>query len=317
MTNYSAKVHVEEVKGVQSPEASRALVQRPGLTLGYWNIRGLGSGVRLLLHYLGVDFIDRRYVMGDHDTQPPYNKESWMSEKFQLGLDFPNLPYLIDNRGGDNGGRVLLTETLPILRYLARTYGQQAGESPESKSFRLGADDPQVDMLASVAHQARTGLAGCCFGSKNEEQVVSSYQETLIPKLVQLEAYCRHHQVAEAPPAKGGKFLAAHVHSGKLISYVDLFLADTLDQCSQALRGALDAFPHLQQLRENVMTEPRVRDFCRSPALTSLPTHPPPAFVHGGSKQAPPARVPYVQLPPEAIEAARQAVAQHPLAAAK
>ena len=42
--------------------------------------------------------------------------KNWLPDKYSLGLDFPNLPYWID-------GEVKLTQTLAILKYLARKYG--------------------------------------------------------------------------------------------------------------------------------------------------------------------------------------------------
>lgn len=54
---------------------------------GYWGVRGRGQVIRLLLGYLGVEFEDEKYTNGD----------KWFKEdKLHLGLEFPNLPYLID-----------------------------------------------------------------------------------------------------------------------------------------------------------------------------------------------------------------------------
>ena len=57
--------------------------------LGYWPIRAgpRGNINRHVLYYKGVDFEDKRYDMGSQE---------WPSAKQTLGLDFPNLPYLID-----------------------------------------------------------------------------------------------------------------------------------------------------------------------------------------------------------------------------
>ena len=40
----------------------------------------------------------------------------WTSEKYKLGLQFPNLPYLID-------GELRITESQAILRYVVNKYG--------------------------------------------------------------------------------------------------------------------------------------------------------------------------------------------------
>jgi hypothetical protein len=58
--------------------------------LAYWGIRGLAQVPRLLLAFSGVHFEDYHYT----------NADTWFkNDKLHLGIDFPNLPYLID---GDN-----------------------------------------------------------------------------------------------------------------------------------------------------------------------------------------------------------------------
>ena len=80
--------------------------------LGYWNIRGLGAPIRYLLHYCGVTFEDKMYAFG---PAPEFSRDQWLSEKFSLGLDHPNLPYLIDED-------LKLTETAAILKYICHKW---------------------------------------------------------------------------------------------------------------------------------------------------------------------------------------------------
>lgn len=55
--------------------------------LAYWGVRGLAQVLRLLLSFSNVEFEDKRYT----------DREQWFNEdKVNLGLNFPNLPYLID-----------------------------------------------------------------------------------------------------------------------------------------------------------------------------------------------------------------------------
>ncbi|KAG8517703.1 Glutathione S-transferase Mu 1 [Galemys pyrenaicus] len=58
------------------------------MTLGYWDIRGLAHAIRLLLEYTGAHYEEKLYTMGD---APDYDRSQWLSEKFKLGLDFPNV----------------------------------------------------------------------------------------------------------------------------------------------------------------------------------------------------------------------------------
>lgn len=56
--------------------------------LAYWDIRGLAQISRLLLSFFGVEFEDYHYNLEKVD--------GWFKEdKLKLGLDFPNLPYLV------------------------------------------------------------------------------------------------------------------------------------------------------------------------------------------------------------------------------
>ena len=59
--------------------------------LGYWNIRGLASQIRYLFVYAGVEFEEKRYTQGD---APDFSRAEWLAAKKNLGLDYPNLPYL-------------------------------------------------------------------------------------------------------------------------------------------------------------------------------------------------------------------------------
>lgn len=61
--------------------------------LGYWDIRGLTSTIRNLLHYKGVEFVEKLYPIG---PAPEYDVAEWLADKQTLDLDFPNLPYYID-----------------------------------------------------------------------------------------------------------------------------------------------------------------------------------------------------------------------------
>lgn len=68
------------------------------VTLGYWKSRGRAQVARLLLAYVGMAWEDVQYK----EPQQWFGKD-----KESLGLEFPNLPYLID-------GDLKLTETRAI-----------------------------------------------------------------------------------------------------------------------------------------------------------------------------------------------------------
>ena len=80
--------------------------------LGYWKIRGLAAPIRYMFYQLGVEFEDVTYQVGE---APDFDKNSWNEAKYNLGLEYPNLPYLID-------GETKLTETIAIMQYVAKKY---------------------------------------------------------------------------------------------------------------------------------------------------------------------------------------------------
>ncbi|WP_395239489.1 glutathione S-transferase Mu, partial [Salmonella sp. s54412] len=105
--------------------------------LGYWNIRGRAQPIRLLLAYTETEYEQKDYPVGDE----------WFKEKFNLGLDFPNLPYYID-------GDVKITQSSAIIRYLARKNGL-CGTTEEEKII--------VDMMEHCIIDFRTKFVVLCY----------------------------------------------------------------------------------------------------------------------------------------------------------
>jgi len=96
------------------------------ITLGYWDIRGLGEACRLLLRYTGTDWVDKRQSL---------DFGAWMALKFNLGLDFPNLPYLIDVN-------MKISQSVAIIRYLGRKFNLAA--STEAEQVRLDLAEQEI-----------------------------------------------------------------------------------------------------------------------------------------------------------------------------
>ena len=66
------------------------------MKIGYWDIRGFAEPIRMLLKHLNIEFEEKRYGFGNESEASFPHRDEWLAEKFNLGLDFPNLPYLID-----------------------------------------------------------------------------------------------------------------------------------------------------------------------------------------------------------------------------
>ncbi|XP_064616584.1 glutathione S-transferase Mu 1-like isoform X2 [Liolophura sinensis] len=82
--------------------------------IGYWPIRGYAQPIRYLMKYAGQPFEEKLY----HQKGPPdFDKSEWRNVKDKLNLDFPNLPYYLDEKEG-----VRLSQSKAILLYLARKH---------------------------------------------------------------------------------------------------------------------------------------------------------------------------------------------------
>uniref|UniRef100_A0A674H6Z0 Glutathione S-transferase n=1 Tax=Taeniopygia guttata TaxID=59729 RepID=A0A674H6Z0_TAEGU len=164
------------------------------VTLGYWDIRGLAHAIRLLLEYTDTPYQERQYRPG---PAPDYDPSDWTNEKEKLGLDFPNLPYLID-------GPTKLTQSNAILRYIARKHNM-CGETEEEKQ--------RVDLLENQLMDLRMSFARLCY-SPDFEKLKPAYLEQLPQKLQELS-----------------RFLGSRPwFAGQKITFVDFLAYDVLDQ---------------------------------------------------------------------------------------
>ncbi|UYV82333.1 GSTM3 [Cordylochernes scorpioides] len=178
-------------------------------TLGYWDLRGLGSPLRYLLHHVGQDFEDQLYTFG---PAPDYSRDSWLSVKYTLGLDFPNLPYYID-------GEVKLTQSTAILRYLARKHGLNGKTEEENQ---------QLDLLEQQFDDLRWGVVRLCY-DPNCNNLKDDYFKELPEKLKLFAEYLQDKSW----------FL------GDRITYVDFLAYDALDFHRVIKKDSIDDFPNL------------------------------------------------------------------------
>ena len=121
-----------ETKKDADPLANRKKMysKNPPILLGYWKIRGLAQPLRYLLEYTEHPYQDVMYEQGD---APNYSVECWTSVKNTLGLDFPSIPYLIDQD-------TKLTDPYAIMIYLTSAYAPELlGQNPEQRG--------EIDMM--------------------------------------------------------------------------------------------------------------------------------------------------------------------------
>ncbi|XP_005076670.1 glutathione S-transferase Mu 2 [Mesocricetus auratus] len=207
------------------------------MTLGYWDIRGLCHAIRLLLEYTETSYEEKRYTMGD---APDYDQSQWLSEKFKLGLDFPNLPYLID-------GSHKITQSNAILRYIARKHNL-CGETEEEKI--------RIDILENQVMDTRMQLVMVCYNPEFEKQK-SEYLKGLPEKMKLYSEF-----LGKRPWFAGDK-----------ITYVDFLAYDVLDQQQLFEPKCLDAFPNLKDFKARFEALKKISAYMKSSRFLPRPMY--------------------------------------------
>ncbi|XP_067951007.1 glutathione S-transferase Mu 1-like [Watersipora subatra] len=199
--------------------------------LGYWEIRGLAHSIRLLLHYKEAEFVNKMYPQG---PPPDFSREAWYSEKFNLGLDFPNLPYYID-------GDVKLTETSAIFAYLGRKYNL-CGSTEDARV--------RNDMVYSVQDSHRSAYVRLSYSKESDfEALKRPFVESLPDRLEALS-----------------KFLGDHEYfGGAEIVYSDFCVYDLLDTFNNLSPGCVDKYANLKAYLARIEALPTLKKFLSSP----------------------------------------------------
>ena len=135
-----------QTKKPKSKSRKELLSKKKPILLGYWKIRGLAHPIRYLLEYCEHPYEDVMYEQGD---APNYSVECWTSVKNTLGLDFPSIPYMIDQE-------TKLTDVYAIMLYLATAYAPELlGVDPDEKG--------EIDMMYSQLKDVKSAITGPCY----------------------------------------------------------------------------------------------------------------------------------------------------------
>jgi len=211
-------------------EKTDASSSKPRFTLGYWKIRGLAQPARLILAYGGQsNFEDVTYELGPQ----------WFDVKFKMGLDFPNLPYLIDHTN-----KVRLTESHAIYRYLAR-------------ELKIGSSDSQGRAYEEMIGDTFKDLFGqwtqLCY-SKDFESLKDGFIKKLPDLLGPLESWLKGADT-DAPR----KWLG-----GKNLCYADFILFEFIDQTSKLCGHVYEKFPELTRFYKAFKALEPLQDFFKT-----------------------------------------------------
>ena len=194
--------------------------------LGYWAIRGVANQIKYELIYLGVDFEEEVYEMGD---APDYDRSCWLSVKDSLGLEFPNIPYL------KVGEKTRLTDTRAIMRFIAGKYGPELlGENPAQKG--------KVEMLCQIISDLKATITMPCYTTGDRVAI----QMDKLEKLKPIVAYMGDK-----------KFLV-----GDNVTYVDFILFELCDFMDFLSEGLLyERNPTLKDYFDRVKALPRLAEY--------------------------------------------------------
>lgn len=219
------------------------------VTLGYWDIRGLAQPIRLLLAYSGEEWENKLYACG---SPPEFSRDAWLQDKFSLGLDFPNLPYLID-------GDVKISQSNTIIRYIARKHGL-LGKTDEEQL--------RADLLESEINDFRREYVGMCY-SRNFDDLKGPYLERLPAKLKLLSDFLGDRSY----------------FAGENITFPDFIVYEMLDQHKVLSPTSLDNSPKLQQFLERIESHKAISEFLSSSKNFKYPLNGPMASFGGALTQ--------------------------------
>ncbi|CAG2171422.1 unnamed protein product, partial [Oppiella nova] len=184
----------------------------------------------------GVDFVEKLYKHSERDV--------WLSDKPNLGLDFPNLPYYID-------GDVKISQSKAILKYLARKHGLVAR------------DDRELIKQEIVAEQLRDirmkFLMGVVFSDKDPADTKDGYiTGVLIPHLNDLV-----------------KFLGDKQWLTTSLSYVDFLAYELLDWFRLFTPETIAKYPVIGQYLDRFEALPTINSYQSSAKYRQWPVFSP------------------------------------------
>jgi len=215
---------------------------------GYWDIRGLGQPGRLLLEYAGLSYVDQRYKVG---PPPECSRDAWLKVKQNLGLDFPNLPYLID-------GDVKISHSNACYRYLGRKAGL-LGKTEKEQAL--------CDLSAEVVKDFRDELVQIFYGfGIPSDQYEAKKKEYVTNKLpVSLKNFSQF--------LKDKTWLA-----GETLTFPDFHLYELLDQVQILFPGNLEKYPNLVEYNKRFQSLPKISEYLQSSRFQARPINQP--FAH-------------------------------------
>lgn len=180
----------------------------------------------MLLEHVGADYKDVRY-----NETPTSDADDWFKNKYNLGLDFPNIPYVFD-------GEVKITQSLAVLRYVGRKYGLAPKSDP---------DQARADLAEQQIADWREQQS--LFYSDDYEKLKDVYRDGLSDKVTALS-----------------KFLGDRDWLvGNSVTYVDFLAYEWLDLNRTFHPPLLEGATNLEKYVARIESLPNVSNYMKSP----------------------------------------------------
>ena len=199
------------------------------ITLGYWKIRGLAANIRYQLRYMGVEYEMVEYEQGEG---PDFSKEAWLSAKPNLPLDFPNVPYIFD-------GDFKMTETVPIMKYLADKFKPELlGTSVEHRAT--------VNMLGNVISDLKGKATLPVYGRADKDEFLGNLPNMLQPIVAKMGT---------------NQFLA-----GDAVTWIDFFFFEIICMINACYKLDLCSdMPTIGAHHQNMKNLPGLKEYLSDP----------------------------------------------------
>ena len=160
----------------------------------------------------------KEYVQGE---------EEWANNKFKLGMQFPNLPYIVH-------GDFKMSEHIPIHNYLAEKFNPALlGTSPQQRA--------KVAMLSAPLKDLKMGITMPCYMSGEKDECLAAMEK---------------HLPGIYACLGDNKFLV-----GEQPTWIDFYFYETVDFAKFLNPDLYTQYPALEAFHQRVRELPRLKQY--------------------------------------------------------
>jgi len=215
--------------------------EKKTLTFGYWKIRGLAQPFRMACALGGVDYEEVSYEAFPKADGKSWDINQWSSVKYELGMDIPNLPYLIESDGSS------FSESQAVLTY-ACTKGGLTKEYTE-------VEKAQALAFCLEVQDIRNKAVGLFYGKNwdndwSENGVCGNYASKAKNQFERLEKILAKRKDVKGGLIEKAGFCAADIHLAEMVYQHQLLAGEILAECPalKEFTKAFFALPAIQKV---------------------------------------------------------------------